>query len=315
MDLNTRIAHALQEVRITILGTKVFFGFGFMFSFLPEFDALPKSSRYLGVGSLYLLLLAIGFLLLPISYHRLVERGRNSKAFHKVITNSLVLALLPFACALGIDLYITANKIMGLWVGLSFGVIGAMMALYLWYGFEAFSKEKAANNPRPGTEESGEDAMSSEKVPKLEERIKQVLVEIRIVLPGLQTLLGFQFATTFQESFSRLPENLQILHLVSLGLMAVSIMLLMSPAAYHRIVEEGYDSERLHRYSSVVIIAAMALLGLGLAADLFVVIQKVTHSTPISVSAAALIILVFYGLWFGYTLYVRGQVASPTLGG
>ncbi len=120
--LDARIDHALHEVRIVMLGTQVLLGFAFMFPFLPRFDALPIASTYLGVGSLYLLLITMGFLLVPITYHRLVEEGKNSERFQGVITRSLELALLPFALALGIDLYIPAEKITGFPAGLSFGI-------------------------------------------------------------------------------------------------------------------------------------------------------------------------------------------------
>jgi hypothetical protein len=39
-------------------------------------------------------------------------------------------------------------------------------------------------------------------------------------------------------------------HLASLGPIAASIVLLMAPAAFQRIVEDGQDTVRIHRFSS-----------------------------------------------------------------
>jgi len=55
-----------------------------------------------------------------------------------------------------------------------------------------------------------------------------------MVIPGAQALLGFQFATFFQKPFDSLARSSQQVHLISLVLMAVSIILLMTIAAYHR---------------------------------------------------------------------------------
>src|SRR5712691_9693017 len=92
---------------------------------------------------------------------------------------------------------------------------------------------------------------------KLEDKIEQVLTEARVVLPGAQALLGFQFATMLAQSFESLPSSSKYVHLASLALMALSVIFLMSPAAFHRVVERGEDTERLHRFSSWMLLAAM----------------------------------------------------------
>ena len=48
-------------------------------------------------------------------------------------------------------------------------------------------------------------------------------------------------------------------------------------------------------------------LALGLAGDVFVVVQKVTESQLVSVVSALVILAVFWELWFGLTLYRRTQ--------
>jgi hypothetical protein len=108
---------------------------------------------------------------------------------------------------------------------------------------------------------------------KLQDKIEQVLTEARVVLPGAQALLGFQFATVLVEGFEKLPPASKDVLLASLALMALSIILLMAPAAYHRIVENGEESERFHRFASLMLLAAMVPLPLGISGDTFVVVQ------------------------------------------
>jgi hypothetical protein len=49
------------------------------------------------------------------------------------------------------------------------------------------------------------------------------------------------------EAFDKLPASSKYVHMLSLWLMGQSVILLMTPAAYHRIVDRGEDSERFHR--------------------------------------------------------------------
>jgi hypothetical protein len=93
-------------------------------------------------------------------------------------------------------------------------------------------------------------------------------------------------------------------------LISLSVILLIAPAAYHRIVEDGENTERLHRFASRAILAALVPLGLALALDIYVVVQKVSGSEIGAAGAAAGMLLLFYGLWFGYTLYRRQQVET-----
>ena len=90
-----------------------------------------------------------------------------------------------------------------------------------------------------------------------------------------------------------------------LGMIAITVMLLMTPAAFHRVAEGGEDSDRLVRISSVAVITAMAPLALGISLDFFVVVRKVTGSVLIAVVCATAASAMFLGLWFGYTMVKR----------
>ena len=144
----------------------------------------------------------------------------------------------------------------------------------------------------------------------LETRIKQVLTEARVVLPGAQALLGFQFVAMLTDAFEKLPRTLQYLHLASLGLIALCVVLLMAPAAFHRIVERGEDTERLHRFSSTMVLAAMVPLALGIAGDFYIVLDKVLDSPTVAIALAVSSLVMFFGLWFGLTLALRARAEA-----
>ena len=142
---------------------------------------------------------------------------------------------------------------------------------------------------------------------KLTDKIRHVLTEARVVLPGAQTLLGFQFSVFLMESFDKLPDSSRYLHFAALALVALSIVLLMTPAAYHRIAERGEETEHFHRFASRTLLAAMVPLALGLSVDFFIVARKVTESPALAAALALALLALFYGLWFGFTAYRRRQ--------
>jgi hypothetical protein len=294
--MNEKIDNALNESRILVLGVQVLLGFQYQAVFQSGFDQLPPTSQDLKLGGLGLMLIALVLLMSPVAYHRLVERGSLSRKFHRFITRVTERALLPFAIGLSFDFYIVATKLLSRAMGLLFGGAALVIALFFWYGIEAL----VANN---NSEQKGSSFPMNGGPTPLKDRIKFVLMEARVVLPGAQALLGFQFAAVLTESFDRLAPATQRIHLASLASIGLSTVFLMAPAAFHRIVEQGEDTERLHNFSSYMVLGAMAFLALGIAGDVFVVVEKVVHSTQWARLSSGLTLLVFYGGWFGSILF------------
>jgi hypothetical protein len=80
------------------------------------------------------------------------------------------------------------------------------------------------------------------------------------------------------------------LQLIAIFLTAISIALIMSPAAYHRIVEPEIGSEFFVRFTSALIACAMVPLMISLTLDAYIVAILVVRSVVIS---AAIAICVF----------------------
>jgi len=130
------------------------------------------------------------------------------------------------------------------------------------------------------------------------------------MLPGAQALLGFQLITFYMEDYMKLPRPLQWVHLASLLLIAMAVVLLIAPAAFHRIADQGEATERSYQFASWMVLCAAMPLGLGLAGELFLVLVKATQSFTIAGVASLLVLLLSYGLWFGYAIFARLQHRS-----
>jgi Family of unknown function (DUF6328) len=303
-QLQDKIQYVLDESRILILGAQVLVGFHYRAAFERGFQHLPETSQALLLAALGLLLLAFALLIWPAAYHRLVAKGQDTDDLHRFATRVLDGALVPFAVSLAIDLYVATVRLTDHAVAGLAGLAILLAALLGWYGLAVLQRPKRrpslyVSPPRRSEmdEHPGAEPMSVQR------KLQHVLTEARMVLPGAQALLGFQLATILLESFEQLPSSSQAVHLASLGLIALSTILLMAPAAYHRLVEQGEATERFHAMASRMVLAAMVPLALGLVGDCFVVVRKVTGTLIWALVSATLLLVVCYGLWFGVTLY------------
>ena len=78
-------------------------------------------------------------------------------------------------------------------------------------------------------------------------KIEQLLTEARVIIPGAQALFGFQFVAMLTAGFDRLPQASKVMHALALGLIAINIVLLMMPAALHRLSYGGPAGHLLRR--------------------------------------------------------------------
>lgn len=299
--MSNAIRNALNEARILILCTQVLLGFHYQSVLAPRFDRLPEALRWLSLGGLAMLILTFVLLAAPAAYHRIVDRGAASPDVQVFTTRALAAALLPLALAFGMATYVMTERID---VGVRPAVAAAAIvgtALGCWYVWPLSTR-------RPARKEGH--AMSERAETPVKDRVEHVLTEIRMVLPGAQALLGFSFAAVLMERFERLPASSQVVHLVGGAFVMLATILLMTPASRHRLVERGADTEQFHRFASRLLLAAMAALGAGVAAQAWVVVRRVSDSVPIATAAAVTSLALCFGVWFGLTLWLRARATA-----
>jgi len=141
-----------------------------------------------------------------------------------------------------------------------------------------------------------DDAIEKER---LKDQAGHVLDEARMVLPGIQALFGFQLIAVFNERFARdLSRNEQLLHLAAVALVVVAIALVMTPAAYHRQVNDGTVTRAFIDLSSKLIAGALLPLMVAIALDVYIVARTVSLDTKIALAAAAFALITCGGLWY-----------------
>ena len=198
MAIEKTVKIALDETRILVLGAQILIGFQLRAAYEKLFDQLPAGSRYLDGVALLLMIVTLALLILPGPYHRMVEDGNDSEGFHRLVGRITALALAPFALALGIDIGIAGERLVGALGGAAAGVVVAIVAFIAWHPRASRIGEKEqAMSEAHDVDQSGRT--------ELRARIDQMLTEARVVLPGAQALLGFQLAIILTETFEHEP--------------------------------------------------------------------------------------------------------------
>jgi hypothetical protein len=184
------------------------------------------------------------------------------------------------------------------------------VAIGFWYGVPLAKRRHHCQQESAMTTRLAEKSSAT----PLDVKIEQMLTEARVILPGAQALFGFQLAIVFTRSFVDLPAVSMIVHAASLLLVTLTVVLLMAPAAYHRLVYAGEASADMYRVGSALVTAATIPLALGLTGDTYVVMSEVTTSQAVAIATAVATFILLIGLWHAYPMVTAARRTHRRLG-
>jgi hypothetical protein len=295
-DIEGKLKIALDETRMLIMGVQILIGFQFQAIVQESFAGLPWSSRAGLAAALLLMVGTAGLLIAPAAQHRLVEKGEATARIIGVTTFHMEIALVVLAIGIALDLYVAFERIHGFATSLALAAATFLVATICWYALALFFR--APNRKQ-------EHAVSKTKSPTpYSKKIDYMLTEARVVLPGVQALLGFQLIAVLTKPFEQMPFGLKLVHAVGLGMMALSMILLLAPAALHRLGFQGEDVPTVHEIGSILVTLALAALALGLGAEVMA-IGVLTGRIDIGVLVAGLALLMLLGFWYVWPFALR----------
>jgi hypothetical protein len=297
-ELDARLKTALDESRLLILGAQVLFGFAFQAVFQELFGEVDVAGRTMQIFALGLLSISVALLIVPSLYHQIACRGRTLHRALGVATLFAGWSLLPLTLGLGALSYVVFARFAGNTVALMFSGLLTATGLSLLYGL-GFSLRKEPKALPPESETS------------LQTKIEQLLTEARVVIPGGQALLGFQFVATLTKSFENLPDSMKWVHAAGLAAVALSVLLLMTPAALHRLAFHGEDDPQFFDIGSRLVVAAALPLALGISADVAVVVYAITERSGLSFILASIAAAIFLAAWYLYPMAKRKCETQP----
>jgi fucose permease len=135
----------------------------------------------------------------------------------------------------------------------------------------------------------------------LKTKAQNSMDEARTLILGAQILLGVLTRAVFEPGYKKLSDVSKYLVVVALALIAVAVTVLIMPAPYHHIAEEGRDTERFNNFVRKVMYAGLVPFALSFGIALYVATQIVADSwiAPMAGAlTAALALFFWYGMGF-----------------
>lgn len=291
--LEQKHQNLLDEVRMLVLGIQVLLGFGFRAFLEPGFDRLSPQVRMGKLAALALLVVAFALLLSPITDHQIRHRGEITCSAYRYAAILMSLALAPFGASMVLDLRVALSaSLPSLVPGSGVLLVAFGFIALVWYGPLALRRRRRIVN--------------QENLPtSISTKVREVLTEARVILPGAQALLGFSLVATLMDGFKKLPLTSQRVHVLGLFSVALAVIVLMTPAAYHRLAEQGEDTKKFHRIASALVLAALVPLGFGIACGLYVAVEVSTHSNATALTVAGTVFVSLVVFWLGVPLLTR----------
>lgn len=159
--------------------------------------------------------------------------------------------------------------------------------------------------------------MSSEDSQEERERYRELLEELRTVIPGVQVLFAFLLTVPFSSRFATLDATSTRVFAVSLISVGLATVVLMTPAMYHRLTPD-HDRARRVKLGVRTTVAGMALLAVAIGASVFVVGKLIFQVNPVApagtwsttqigITTGAAVAGTAAFLWFALPLLRRGH--------
>lgn len=126
---------------------------------------------------------------------------------------------------------------------------------------------------------------------RLEREHGEMIQELRALIPGAEVQFGFLLAICFTGEFANLTDVQRWVYYATLLFTGSALVLLMSPAAHHRLRFREGDKERIMRKGNRDAIAGSVLIGIAFTGVIYLVTSLLFDTGP-AIAAAVL----FFGL-------------------
>jgi len=158
------------------------------------------------------------------------------------------------------------------------------------------------------TGEQGADGETRKE--RVDREMMELLNELRVALPGVQFLLAFLLIVPFQETIDRTTDFQRDVYFVALAASAVATVLLIAPAAQHRVLFRQHDKEALLRRSNRYAFTGLLALTVAISSAVLLVLDVLFSRTTAWSSAGILAVLLVWW-WVAVPFWIRSHDRQP----
>lgn len=153
-----------------------------------------------------------------------------------------------------------------------------------------------------------EETEQESKKEQLEREHSELLEELRSLIPGAEVLFGFLLAIRFTNNFDKLTLVQERVYYGTLLSTAFALVMLLAPAAFHRIRFRDDDKEALVKKGNREAIAGTAGIALAFTGVLFLVTDLI-FSLPWAFGVAGAFFALTAWRWWLIALYRKATDA------
>jgi O-antigen/teichoic acid export membrane protein len=154
--------------------------------------------------------------------------------------------------------------------------------------------------------DSGSESSDETRKERVDRELIELLNELRVALPGVQFLFAFLLIVPFQQTRDQLTDFQKDLYLVALMAAAVATVLLIAPAAQHRVLFRQKDKEQLLRRSNVYAFAGLVVLGIAICTAILLVVD-VLFSLALAWIAAGIVAVMLAIAWIAVPVWRKAR--------
>jgi hypothetical protein len=132
--------------------------------------------------------------------------------------------------------------------------------------------------------------------------LTDLLSELRVLLPGTQTLTAFLVILPFNSTFAEVSDRERAIYVITFLCSVLSLVLFTAPAALHRLQRPLRDREAYKQIATRYIIAGLVPLSVAIVLASQLVLSEVVADQRISWLVAAIVTVVIAGLWWIYPM-------------
>jgi hypothetical protein len=135
--------------------------------------------------------------------------------------------------------------------------------------------------------------------------LSDLLQELRVLLPGSQTLTAFLVILPFNAGFGNIRDEERVVYIVTFLCSVISLVFFTAPAAHHRLQRPLRDREGFKTLATKLIIAGLVPLSIAIILATQLVISEVVATRWVSWAVAGVLALAIASLW--WVMPVRRQ--------